>query len=272
MNYALLLLCLMTMACSATKKSPHRKLSRQQKHVAHLQKEKCVFCLDPLGDLAKGKVTKLNCAQGVYHRFHTKCLEPWKNQHHNCPTCRRVIPGSIDAGQTSSTSGTNNLLGTLRNFFAILYERQEDLDPERRNNILIALNDVRPDVDIVPYEYAETSDHEYGLLLGLHTLLSTLVNSHYTGRFAEMENISPINLSRFPTNLYHHWQNCTISSHVSGIEDSKLADQIQSVRTTQRSRTIERTNRSFIPDQFIVPTIADYRRLAQEDRSQNNRS
>lgn len=43
----------------------------------------CAICFDELG----GQDTlALPCA----HLFHEVCVQPWLNQHHNCPTCRTI--------------------------------------------------------------------------------------------------------------------------------------------------------------------------------------
>jgi len=51
----------------------------------------CPICLEQFATSAHAGRTILSCR----HKFHNACIEPWANQHSNCPLCRADVEGPI---------------------------------------------------------------------------------------------------------------------------------------------------------------------------------
>jgi len=51
----------------------------------------CPICLEQFATSGHAGCTILGCR----HKFHNACIEPWANQHSNCPLCRADVEGPI---------------------------------------------------------------------------------------------------------------------------------------------------------------------------------
>lgn len=83
---------------AATEKQLQMKAAKQA--VIREGQRSCAICLSELEQ--SEDCMALPCA----HVFHTACVQPWINAHHNCPTCRTNVPG-----QNNNNNNNNGLIG-----------------------------------------------------------------------------------------------------------------------------------------------------------------
>ena len=63
----------------------------------------CMVCLS---DFEEGD--ELRLMPGCGHAFHVKCVDPWLQQNHTCPTCRRELGPTHTQATNASTAGSND--------------------------------------------------------------------------------------------------------------------------------------------------------------------